>query len=208
MSSASGSRRLPCFGEYFSLDDILTTNERVPCKIEITIPKLGSLNMSSKEEDLKPGAKLDLPLWLAAPLLNRRIVSAEVPKVYRETYREILSAEAVAVDLCRLQPQYYNFGLLLQKLPLPDVEFINNSLIEAFKNRFRHIMDCAQGSIKEDLMDLTVRLDVSERTLFALGREALEDHQRWQRRQSHRIATAAMVTNHRKRKRAALTDSV
>ncbi|KAK8783299.1 hypothetical protein V5799_010336 [Amblyomma americanum] len=149
MSSASGSRRVPCFGGYFSLDDILTTNERVPCKVEILIPKLvpltslfvqverraylqadGSLNTSSKEEDLKLGTKLDLPYWLAAPLLSRRIVSAEVPKVYRETYREILSADAVAVDLSRLQPQYYGFGLLIQKLPLSDVEYVNNSLIK------------------------------------------------------------------------------
>lgn len=208
MSSASGRRRLLCSGDYFSLDDILTTNERVPCKVEILVPKLGSLNTSSKEEDLKPGTKLDLPYWLAAPLLSRRIVCAEVPKVYRETYREILSADAVAVDLCRLQPQYYKFGLLIQKLPLSDVEFVNNSLIEAFKDRFRHIMDCSQGSLKEDSLDLTARLDMSERVLFALGRKALEDLQRWQRRLSHRIATAAMVANHRKRKRAALTDSV
>ncbi|KAH7932482.1 hypothetical protein HPB52_024504 [Rhipicephalus sanguineus] len=77
----------------------------------------------------------------------------------------------------------------------------------AFKNRFRHIMDCSQGSLKEDALDVTARLDMSERALFSLGREALEDLQRWLRRESHRIATAPMVTNHRKRKRAALTES-
>lgn len=208
MSSASGKRSAPSFGgDYFSLDDILTTNERIPCKIELLIPKLGSLDSSSKEEDLKPGTKLDLPYWLAAPLLSRRIVSAEVPKVYRETYREILSADAVAVDLYRLQPQYYKFGLLIQRLHLSDVEYVNNSLIEAFKNRFRYIMDCSQGSLKEDALDVTARLDLSERVLFSLGREALEDIQRWLRRESHRIATASMVTNHRKRKRAALAES-
>nr|XP_037283279.1 DNA replication complex GINS protein PSF3-like [Rhipicephalus microplus] len=207
MSSASGTWITPSFGDYFSLDDILTTNERVPCKIELPIPKLGSLDSSSKEEDLKPGTKLDLPYWLAAPLLSRRIVSAEVPKVYRETYREILGADAVAVDLYRLQPQYYKFGLLIQRLPVSDVEYVNNSLIEAFKNRFRHIMDCSQGTLKEDALDVTVRLDMSERELFSLGREALDDLQRWMRRDSHKIATASMVTNHRKRKRAALTES-
>ncbi|KAH8019278.1 hypothetical protein HPB51_018673 [Rhipicephalus microplus] len=78
---------------------------------------------------------------------------------------------------------------------------------KAFKNRFRHIMDCSQGTLKEDALDVTVRLDMSERELFSLGREALDDLQRWMRRDSHKIATASMVTNHRKRKRAALTES-
>ncbi|KAH9362675.1 hypothetical protein HPB48_001228 [Haemaphysalis longicornis] len=81
------------------------------------------------------------------------------------------------------------------------------AIAPAFKNRFRHIMDSSQGSLKEDALDVTARLDLSERALFALGREALEDLQRWQRRESHRIGTAAMVANHRKRKRAALSDA-
>lgn len=179
----------------------------MPCKVEILIPKLGSLDSSSKDEDLKAGTKIDLPYWLAAPLLSRRIVSAKVPKVYGETYREILSADAVAVDLYRLQAQYYKFGLLIQRLPVTDLDYVSSSLIEAFKNRFRHIMDSSQGSLKEDALDVTARLDLSERALFALGREALEDLQRWQRRESHRIGTAAMVANHRKRKRAALSDA-
>ncbi|CAN8000807.1 unnamed protein product [Ixodes pacificus] len=205
--SADGRHGAVRANEYFSLDNILTSNERVPCKVELLIPKLGLLDSSSKDKDLKPGVKLDLPFWLAAPLLSRHIVSADVPKVYRETYREILSADAVAVDLHHLQPQFYLFGLLIQRLPIADVESINRTMVEAFQSRFRHIMDCSQGSPREDALDVTSRMDLTERALFVLGHKALEDLQHWQRRQSHRIGMAAMVINHRKRKRATLADS-
>lgn len=167
----------------------------------------GLLDASSKSEDLKPGTKLELPFWLAAPLLSRRILSAHVPKSYRETYREILSADAVAVDLYRLQPQFYLFGLLIQNLPVAELENVNRSLIETFKSRFRHIMDYSQGSFKEDTLDITTHMDLTERSMFALGHKAAEDLQRWQKRQAHRIGMATMVVNHRKRKRATLADS-
>ncbi|XP_064467012.1 DNA replication complex GINS protein PSF3-like [Ornithodoros turicata] len=196
------------YTDYFSLDEILTTNERIPCKIELSIPNFGSLDPSSESPDLKPGTKLDLPLWLARQLLNRHVIAVEVPKVYRETYREILSADAAAVDLYRLQPHFYNFGLHIQNLPVLDADDISQALIQAFKSRLRKIMDRSQNGVQEDATGvLTAQLDNTERSLFAISQKAALDFKRWQGRQSHKISTVPMVVNHRKRKRAALDTS-
>ena len=72
----------------------------------------GFLDPSCDGEDLKLGTKLDLPLWLAKALCgNRRhTVSIDMPKQYKEVYREILSADASVVDLHKLGPYFYAFG--------------------------------------------------------------------------------------------------
>lgn len=53
---------------------------------------IGFLDLSSESEDLKPGAKLELPLWLAQPLnkVRESIVSVDIPKTYKEGYRFVL----------------------------------------------------------------------------------------------------------------------
>jgi len=53
---------------------------------------IGFLDLSSESEDLKPGAKLELPLWLAQPLnkVRESIVSIDIPKTYKEGYRFVL----------------------------------------------------------------------------------------------------------------------
>ena len=69
--------------------------------------------MSSGNDDLTAGTKLELPLWMAQALRNRRIISVEIPKVYREAYREILNADANEVNLHKMGPYFYHFGLYL-----------------------------------------------------------------------------------------------
>lgn len=32
---------VPAEEEYFSIDDILATNERIPCRFEVTVKKIG-----------------------------------------------------------------------------------------------------------------------------------------------------------------------
>ncbi|CAH2006423.1 unnamed protein product [Acanthoscelides obtectus] len=64
-------------------------------------PKNGQLNPSAAERDIKAGTSLELPLWLVIEMSAGRqpIVTPELPKVFRESYREILKADACAVDL-------------------------------------------------------------------------------------------------------------
>lgn len=124
------SLRVSYSPNYYSLDDILATQERVPCKVALTIQKmgkyifrlclkylcnfdiLGHLNPSAAERDLQPGTSLELPLWLVSELSQSRapLVNPELPKIYREAYREILKADACAVDLHKFSLFFYELG--------------------------------------------------------------------------------------------------
>ena len=92
----------------------------------------GYLDSSSINEHLQPGAKLDLPFWMARALCSRKrhIVSVDTPKNYRDSYREILTADANVVDLHKLGPFYYCFGTHLLKFEQPDSADISKSLVK------------------------------------------------------------------------------
>ncbi|CAC5390353.1 GINS3 [Mytilus coruscus] len=180
--------------DYFSISDILTTQERLPCKVELPIYRLGYLDTSSTSDDLQPGTKLDLSFWMARALCSRKrhIVSVEMPRPYREGYREILTADANVVDLHKLGPYYYSYGV---------------TVTECFQTRIRKIMDSSQNAYNEDTTKLTEKLDETEKCLFKAGQIGLNDFQRWETRQTEKLTTSEMVRSHRKRKRALMDDS-
>lgn len=118
----------------------------------------GFLDLSSESEDLKPGTKLELPLWLAQPLnkVKESIVSVDIPKTYKEGYRcvcvciciaelisiefsnglfltcihrEILLADACTVVLNKWNPFYYELGMYLRSFNNRDCEMIIDSLL-------------------------------------------------------------------------------
>lgn len=87
------------------------------------------MDPSSDNENLTAGTVIELPFWLADALSSKRppLVTIEVPKVYKEAYREILKADASAVDLHKLGMFYYDFGCYLAVFdPKGDV---GNSLV-------------------------------------------------------------------------------
>lgn len=192
--------------EYFSIDDILATNERMPCKFELAVKKIGFLDPSSGNPDLAQGTKLELPLWMAQALQNRRIISVEIPKVYREAYREILNASANEVNLHKMGPYFYHFGLYLLRFYHQDSDDICRVLNQTFRNRFRMLMDHSQNAVEED-SKLTSTLDRTEVVLFNLGHRSLLDLQKWLYGKNQKIATAHLVLNHKKRKRAIMEET-
>ncbi|KAL4234647.1 DNA replication complex GINS protein PSF3 [Mactra antiquata] len=200
---------LEALEEYYDLDDILSSNEKIPCKIEMPIYRLGYLDSSSIYDDLLPGSKMELPYWMARSLCSRKrhMVSVELPKNYRESYREILTADATVVDLHKLGPYYYSFGTHLLKYELPDSPDVAKILVKAFQTRFRKVMDSSQNAYNEDTSKLTEKLDESERLLFKAGQLGLNDFIRWETRQTEKLTTSDMVKNHRKRKRAIMEDT-
>ncbi|KAJ8927000.1 hypothetical protein NQ314_020563 [Rhamnusium bicolor] len=90
---------------YYSIDDILATQERSPSKFLLNVPKMGKLNPSEGEIDLKAGTTLELPTWLVLEICTGRqpIVMPDLPKIYKESYREILKADACATFKTRFR---------------------------------------------------------------------------------------------------------
>lgn len=201
LASASGYTE-----DYLDIDDILASHERIPCKFNMPVSGLGYLDPSSDQNDLAEGTKLELPYWLARALCSRkrRIVSIDLPKPYREGYRDILQADANVVDLHKLGPYYFIFGTHLLNFETADATDIAKSMVQAFQDRFRRIMDYSQNAYYEDMNNLISKLDNMERNLFAAGQQGLSDFQRWETRETDKISISDMVDRHRKRKRVVM----
>ncbi|XP_076469881.1 DNA replication complex GINS protein PSF3-like [Babylonia areolata] len=194
--------------DYFNLDDILATNERIPCRVEMPIHRLGYLDQTTDDSTLQPGTNLELPFWLARSLCSRRrhIVSVEVPRPYRLSYREVFKADPNVVDLHKLGPYFYQFGSHLLSFQNPDAQEVANSLLKTFQGRFRRIMDSSQNALHQDTSYLTEKLDEGEKKIFKAGQQGLHDFELWERRQTEKLKTSTMVLKHLKRKRAIVED--
>jgi len=192
--------------DYFDLDDIIATQRRIPAKLEVQIYNLGFLDPSSEGSDLQSGAKLELPLWLAKELCNRRrkIVSVDIPKAYKDGYREIFKADASVVDLHRLGPYFYEFGTKLLHFDFEENSQMASSMQETFIKRFRKIMDSSQNAANEDAMLLTGKLDHIERQVFSAGRKGVREFLEWEAGNTSKLTSSETVVNHRKRKRSML----
>ncbi|KAL0107810.1 hypothetical protein PUN28_014826 [Cardiocondyla obscurior] len=185
--------------DYFSLTDILCTEERMSCTVEVTLPRLGFLDPSSESEDLKQGTKLEFPLWSAQQLNEKSVVTVDIPKTYKKGYREILLADACTVVLNKWNPYYYELGMYLSKFNNSDCEMIIDSLLLTFRSRFRLIMDWAQNPVSDPMLNnLLPRL---ERDLFLTGRKAKLQLNEWLKKGSSVIETSQSAVNLKKRKR-------
>lgn len=79
------------------------------------------------------GSKLEVPLWLAKGLHDskRRIISVELPKIYKEAWRTVFSADANVVDLHKMGPYYYGFGSQLLNFDNPENPEIAQTILQA-----------------------------------------------------------------------------
>ncbi|XP_066262720.1 DNA replication complex GINS protein PSF3 [Euwallacea similis] len=184
---------------YYSLEDILATQERVPCKFLQNVPRMGVLNPSTEDKDLKSGTQLELPLWLTLDCATGRqpIVAPELPKSYREAYREILKADATAVDLHKFSLYFYELGFNIKHFDRSGE--VHDILLHTFTTRFRLIMDLANNSEADPT--ILQKLDMLERRIYKEAQAAGVKLNSWLLESSFQLQAASMVTNHRKRKR-------
>uniref|UniRef100_T1JJC2 DNA replication complex GINS protein PSF3 n=1 Tax=Strigamia maritima TaxID=126957 RepID=T1JJC2_STRMM len=180
---------------------ILTTHQRIQCTFKKTVHKLGYLNPAADDENLEVGTKLELPFWLAQDLSKRAIVRVDIPKVYKESYREILQADATVVDLHKIGPNFYNFATHVIIFEHAESKQIMECLMQTFKERFKRIMDASQNHLQNGTNDIIGKLDDFEKYLFKRGQESFKDYQQWQNRKIEKITTSEGIVNHKKRKR-------
>ncbi|NXB82704.1 PSF3 protein, partial [Donacobius atricapilla] len=207
---------------FLSLDDILMSQEKLPGRAESALPRLAVLlgQGAGSAASIPEGSKLEIPLWLAKGLHDskRRIISVELPKIYKEAWRTVFSADANVVDLHKMGPYYYGFGSQLLNFENPENPEIAQTILQAtrggpvlpvsdsvcslqtFIARFRRIMDSSQNAYNEDTSALVARLDELERALFQVGQKGLNDFQCWEKGQASQITASSLVQNYGKRK--------
>lgn len=187
---------------FLSLDDILLSQERLPARTECAFPRLGFLEKSTDSPDIVEGTKMELPLWLSKGLYDRkrRVLSVELPKVYREGWRTVFNADPNVVDLHKMGPYYYGLGSQMLHFDCPENTEIGQTLLQTFIGRFRRNMDSSQNAYNEDTSALVERLDTLEKALFRSGQSGLNGFQSWEKGQASQITASALVLNYRKRK--------
>jgi GINS complex subunit 3 len=168
--------------------------------------KIGFLDSSSHDANLKAGSKLDLPYWLVKAIHNEKFKFAEIdlPKWYKKFYHEILKADPCVVDLRKMGPYYYDFGSLLANLiDMDNGQNIAKILLWCFKNRFRRIMDLSSQTDHRDLYKAISKLDATETEVYKAGQADAIGFLKWQRREFCRLTPSIIVSaNKNKRKRA------
>jgi len=188
---------------YFSIEDILATQERVPCEVETDLKNLGFMDPGSDNPDLARGTKLELPYWCVEGLRSnqaRSYLAVDIPKTFKEVFREIMSADPLVVDLHKMGPYYYEFGRHLIKQSQTEGEAIGESISRTFMSRFREILDTSQNCADTDSLKVTSKMDMLERMLYKEGQKTKQGMDAWLTRKTGLINTCAMVATHRKRK--------
>ena len=184
---------------YFSIEDILATQERVPCEVETDLKNLGFMDPGSDNPDLARGTKLELPYWCVEGLRSnqaRSYLAVDIPKTFKEVFREIMSADPLVVDLHKMGPYYYEFGRHLIKQSQTEGRYkntkvlssriiryvageaIGESISRTFMSRFREILDTSQNCADTDSLKVTSKMDMLERMLYKEGQKTKQGKQR------------------------------
>jgi GINS complex subunit 3 len=185
--------------DYYDIESILLTDEKVPVEFLKAAKGLGFLDAGTAESDsdLKEGAKLMLPFWVARDLFRYKIVEIPLNNMYDDSVRATLQADPTVVSMHRY-PYFYELGLLLSVLQ-NDGELLS-LLIRTLKARYVRILDNAQNWRERDDSQFTYALTRFEKKLFEMGQKAAIDFERWKQRKVQKLLPASSIVV-RKRKR-------
>ncbi|KAF7503978.1 DNA replication protein [Endocarpon pusillum] len=169
---------------YYDIDAILTDAQKLPCTFEFEGPGLGFLE-GNVGEDIKPGTRVELPLWLgeflavptgagAAPL-----ATLDVPAALSQRVVNALKADPKTVELRSQAQHFYNLGARIMEL------FEGEEMIDVLTNTFRkraaEIADHAhnaRGAVGE-AVDFLRGLDETERQLFRAAHDNAKAVRQW-----------------------------
>ncbi|EEH20975.2 DNA replication complex GINS protein psf3 [Paracoccidioides brasiliensis Pb03] len=169
---------------YYDIDAILTDAQKLPCTFELAVPGLGYLD-GNAGEDIKPGTRIDLPLWLGEMLAvgaradSSPLVTLDLSTALSEQVLNALKANPGTVDLRSLAPHFYSLAVRI--LQLFEEEEMVDVLMEAFKKRSMEIADHAynsQGALG-DGVEFLRGLDETERRLFRIAHSSAKEMRVW-----------------------------
>jgi len=165
---------------YYSVEQILTENEKATCTFDLDVPQLTVLNNGSK---IDRGTKLELPLWIAEMLAVSRprgegsaLAALEMPEALGLKVMNALRADPKSVAL--KQQSMYFYGVGERMLQLFDDDEVAEVLTDTFKQRALEIADKAQNfkGTRDEFID---SMEDHERKLFKAAHEGSRDVKRW-----------------------------
>ncbi|TIA91198.1 hypothetical protein E3P81_02131 [Wallemia ichthyophaga] len=187
------------FDSYYSIDSIIADNQvamvflytliqftysaqKVPSEFLTNVPGQGWLQ-GGLENDIKEGAKIDLPYWLSSTLALSEydFLNLSIPPAFSTRVTNALIASPSFVKLANLNHFWYSFGIRISDL-LEDNLKLQQSLRLAFTNRLIDIFDLGQyeGSVDDKGFetDFKAGMDELEKQLFHICAASAAQHKR------------------------------
>jgi GINS complex subunit 3 len=118
---------------------LLSLEDRVPCVFKLEVPALGFLDPSNDQSHLPAGARVELPLWMAHSLMQRKMVTMELPKHFDKKMRENIAAGALNLNLREYSNYYFEVGMQIATA-LDDNDLKDTLRIAFTGDRYREVM--------------------------------------------------------------------
>lgn len=190
---------------YYSIPDILVTQEKIPCIAESLLHGMGTLDPTFDKPNLARGEKIELPLWYAIHQRSTRsrTLNFQVPDIYKSRLKEICEADALAVDLGRMNKFFYSFGQYVT--PFDGSRTLATMLYETCRARCRSLIDLSKDATRS--LKNAQKFEFIESQLYSIGCQSTDLFTKWLSGRAELLHTPLMVSNHQKRRRAQLNNA-
>lgn len=188
---------------YYDVDELLAADERVRCVFLTDAADCAFLDASCVGADLREGAAVELPLWLARPLAEHEDVGVEVPAFLSQRFRRMLRAGPASVNLREFSAFLFQVGRdVLPLVPPQAGAEIDEILRLAYGGeRYRELVNNSMSALQEDTTEFTRKLTEDEKKLFDAGMSDSRDFVRWKGRHAETISAAAVVERSLKKRK-------
>jgi GINS complex subunit 3 len=153
---------------YFSLEEIIAEDEKVPVQWRQDVAGVAWLDSSLVGSDVKSKTQMDLPLWLADELKHMGLADVHLPDVYTRKTRDNIKADAVSAKLRELSPHFYSVGLQLGHLLKSDEESkaLSKDVHQVLADRAAGILQKARTGVGIDVSRYRGLLTDLEQQIF------------------------------------------
>lgn len=168
--------------DYYDIDDILSTAEKIPCKFNMTIPGLGYLE-GNPGRPIQKDSRIELPLWLAEPLAvtddgeGQAFINLEKPDSLGVKVMNAIKADPVSLDVHSILPNYYKIAEKWCNL-FSDQE-LSDIVQQMIKQRAVEIYSYANNANKQVNNNFILSLDEFEKKLFRIASESNRQLKNW-----------------------------
>ncbi|SPP78460.1 probable DNA replication complex GINS protein PSF3 [Drosophila guanche] len=191
------------FPNYYSIEDIYVTQEKVDCKVNTKLQRMGFLDAGAEGDDLEPGRTVNLPMWYIKELkVNNAYFTVSVPDIYKNVHKAVCEAETTHIELGRLHPYFYEFGRYLT--PYDRNHVIGRIIFETMRQRVRHLLDISKND--GHMAKSELRLDNIEAKLHEAGVRTNTQYINWLQLTGNKIIISELVEEHQKKRKRELCD--
>eukprot|EP01116_Phalansterium_solitarium_P009927 TRINITY_DN24282_c0_g1_i1.p1 TRINITY_DN24282_c0_g1~~TRINITY_DN24282_c0_g1_i1.p1 ORF type:complete len:199 (-),score=40.25 TRINITY_DN24282_c0_g1_i1:150-746(-) len=177
--------------DYFSIEDFLEHEEKVPVDFVTSIHGLGYLDPGSATADIAEDAHVELPFWLARVLCEKTFAKAQLPLVFSQKNLGNLKAEPMSVSLGS-SPFFYDIGQQIALLANDDTR-LSLALLHSFDVRMQAVIDQCFNLRNADLTDFSRKLANVEKRMFLAGYNSITEFERWKNHQTGRLTTSTAI---------------